>query len=71
MLQRIQTRVVAHLARKGIRGDNEIYVYLISLAATVFCLAVHSYLLVVFLAYQVPLFAWVNAASIAVYVVLR
>lgn len=55
---------------RSITGDEETYIYLVSLAATLFCLVIHLYLCVAYAFFNVGFFVYLNIGSITVYCLL-
>lgn len=58
-----------HLAEKAFRTDNEMYVYLISLAAIWYCVFAHAYMLILYLFHGETFFSGFNVFSLCVYAI--
>ncbi|MDL2219098.1 GGDEF domain-containing protein [Ruminococcaceae bacterium OttesenSCG-928-O06] len=67
MLQRARNQIIQRLMRRSYANDDEVYLFMLCLVATTFCLAIHLYLSVVFLAFGMWPYVGVNLFSIAVY----
>lgn len=64
MQNTIQNKIANHLTHISIHEDDEIYVYLISFAAIMFCMLVHAYLLILTAKFNVDLFMYMNAVNV-------
>lgn len=69
MLDGLRNHIIAQLKKREQHSEEELYVFLTSFIANLFCLVVHGYFLVLFLVAGHWWFAGLNAVSVAVYVV--
>jgi diguanylate cyclase (GGDEF)-like protein len=67
MLARMQNYISSRLLSKSFRDDDELYLFMISYVAVIFCLAVHIYLFALFIASGTALFIYYNIVSITIY----
>jgi diguanylate cyclase (GGDEF)-like protein len=67
MLTKFRNAMSAHLAARGIRDEEGAHLYLISFAATTFCVLVHVYLFIAYIFFGVRLFVWINLLSVALH----
>lgn len=67
MYKAFQSKMAKSLLGKSLHTDDEVYLYLISQAATVFCILVHVYLWVVYLANGLLWYVGANSVSLLLY----
>lgn len=70
MLRRLQNTVIQALLNRSFATNDEIFLHLISLTATVFCGCIHLYLLILFSFFKLGIFIVMNVLSVALYVAL-
>lgn len=70
MYTAFRNKVAAHLERNSIHTDEEIYQYLTLFIALAYCLVIHIYLLVTYIAFQIPFLIGLNVVSISISFIL-
>lgn len=67
MLKKLQSSIVSNLMQRNFKNDDELYLYLMSIAANVFAIVAHIYLLILFITFKEPLFTGVSLFSAIYY----
>lgn len=64
MLSWIRDKITAHLLKRTFENGDEIFLYLLTYAANLYCLLIHSYLCVIYMACDMAFLALFNLGSI-------